>query len=385
MKFYLIAGEASGDAHAAVLMRELCALRRDVEFFGAGGPRMNAIAGGRLFQWTDQAVVGLWDVLLNYGYFRAQFYRMYREIMTIGPEAVIFVDYPGFNLRLARYLKRHGYRGRLVFYISPQVWAWNRARIPKMAGYLDLMLCIFPFEPALYQQSGLRAEFVGHPMVNELARQRRDLERDPLLVGLFPGSRVREVKRIFPVMLATAQILHARRPGLRFAASAANETLPGRMRRQATAAGFPQMEISLRNPSELMQRAWVGMVASGTATMEASFFQMPFVLIYKVSWVTYAVARALIRVDYLGMPNILAGRPLIPEFIQQDARPPQIALALEKLAGDEAARRTMLNGMAEVIGSLGEEEAGPRAAKALLNHLQPQRGGGVSKLNLGAN
>jgi lipid-A-disaccharide synthase len=119
-----------------------------------------------------------------------------------------------------------------------------------------------------------------------------------------------------------------------------------------------------------MQRAWVGMVASGTATMEASFFQMPFVLIYKVSWLTYAAGRALIRVDYLGMPNILAGRPLIPEFIQQDAEPHRIVAALEKLAEDEDARRTMVDGMAEVIHSLGEEAAGQRAAKALLNHLE---------------
>jgi lipid-A-disaccharide synthase len=371
MKLYIIAGETSGDAHAAVLMREILALRRDVQFAGAGGPRMNAIAGGRLFEWTHEAVVGLWDVLLKYPYFRAQFYRMYREIMALQPEAVIFVDYPGFNLRLARYLKRQGYRGRLVFYISPQVWAWNRGRIPRMAAYLDLMLCIFPFEPALYRQSGLIAEFVGHPMVNELARQRRNVERDPSLVGLFPGSRAREVKRIFPVMLAAARALHAKKPHLRFEASAVNQSLREHMRRLADAVGFPGMEIAVKDAPALMQRAWVGMVASGTATMEASFFQMPFVLIYRVSWLTYAAGRALIRVDYLGMPNILAGRPLIPEFIQQDAEPRRIVEALEKLAEDEGARRTMVDGMAEVIQSLGEEEAGQRAAKALLNHLGP--------------
>lgn len=375
MKLYLIAGETSGDAHAAVLMREMLALRRDIQFAGAGGPRMNAVADGRLFEWTHEAVVGLWDVLLKYPYFRAQFYRMYREIMTLQPNAVIFVDYPGFNLRLARYLKRRGYKGRLVFYISPQVWAWNRGRIPRMAAYLDLMLCIFPFEPGLYRRSGLKAEFVGHPMVNELARQRRIVERNPSLVGLFPGSRAREVKRIFPVMLAAARVLRAQRPHLRFEASAVNDTLREYMRRLAEAAAFPGMEIAVREAPALMQRAWVGMVASGTATMEASFFQMPFVLIYKVSWLTYAAGRALIRVDYLGMPNILAGRPLIPEFIQQNAEPRRIAEALEILAEDEGARRTMLHGMAEVIRSLGEEEAGQRAAKALLDHLGPRLAG----------
>ncbi len=371
MTLYLIAGEASGDAHAAVLMRELRARLPEIEFLGAGGPRMNALAGGNLFEWTDQAVVGLWDVLVNYPYFREKFYRMHREIMARQPAAVVFVDYPGFNLRLARYLKRQGYRGQLIFYISPQVWAWNRARIPAMAAYLDLMLCIFPFEPALYRQSGLRAEFVGHPMLQELARHRLPVARDPALVGLLPGSRGREVRRIFPVMLATARLLRAERPHLRFAASAVNADLRDRMQAMAAAAGMPELPVGLRDAHQLMQRAGVGLVASGTATMEASFFRLPFLLLYKVSWLTYAVGRALIRVKYLGMPNILAGRALVPEFIQGDAEPARVAGALRRLLDDPAARAAMLSGMDEVISALGEGEAGRRAAEALVAHLQP--------------
>jgi lipid-A-disaccharide synthase len=370
MTLYLIAGEASGDAHGGALIRELLKLRPNLELRGAGGPRMNAVAPGKIFLWTDEAVVGLWDVLLKYGYFRAQFHRMHREILALRPEAVIFVDYPGFNLRLARYLKLTGYRGLLIFYISPQVWAWNRGRIPKMARFLDLMLCIFPFEPSLYRQSGLRAEFVGHPMVAELARHRRAGNRHRDLVGLFPGSRGREVKRIFPLMLEAARQLRERQPGLRFSAAAVNEDAMQQMRLRAEQAGFAGLEIGLGTAHELMQRAWVGMVASGTATMEASFFQLPFVLIYKVSWLTYVIARALIRVDYLGMPNILAQRALIPEFIQHQADPAAIAQALDRLCNDAKARARMLEGMAEVIGLLGQEDTGQHAARVISEHLR---------------
>ncbi|HEY0791627.1 MAG TPA: lipid-A-disaccharide synthase [Chthoniobacterales bacterium] len=369
MMLYLIAGEASGDAHGAALLRELLKLRPGLEWRGAGGPQMNAVAPGRIFLWTHEAVVGLWDVLLKYGYFRAQFHRMHREILGLHPKAVIFVDYPGFNLRLARYLKATGYRGQLIFYISPQVWAWNRGRIPKMARFLDLMLCIFPFEPSLYRQSGLRAEFVGHPLVAQLSRRRLAGDRDRDLVGLFPGSRGREVKRIFPIMLEAARRLRERQAGLRFYAAAVNEDAAFTMRRCAARAGFAGLEIGVGNAHELMQRAWVGMVASGTATMEASYFGLPFVLIYKVSWLTYLIGRAVIRVDHLGMPNLLAERTLIPEFIQHRANPAAIAQTLERLCNDSAARARMLEGMLEVIGKLGLEDTGQHAARVISEHL----------------
>jgi lipid-A-disaccharide synthase len=294
---------------------------------------------------------------------------MHREILALRPEAVIFVDYPGFNLRLARYLKVTGYRGQLIFYISPQVWAWNRGRISKMARFLDLMLCIFPFEPSLYRQSGLRAEFVGHPMVGQLSRHRLVGDRERDLVALFPGSRGREVKRIFPVMLDASRRLRERQPGLRFRAAAVNEDAARQMRRWTGKTGFAGLEIGCGNAHELMQRAWVGMVASGTATMEASYFKLPFVLIYKVSWLTYLVGRALIQVDYLGMPNLLARRSVVPEFIQHRANPAAIAKTLELLCNDSGARARMLEGMVEVIGMLGPGDTSQHAARVISEHL----------------
>src|SRR5215813_12727681 len=210
LRIYIIAGESSGDAHASVLMGEIAELNPEIRFSGAGGPQMQRMAAVPFLNWTHEAVVGLWDVLVKYAYFREKFYEMYDQVRRIEPAAVIFVDYPGFNLRLAAHLRRKRFGGKLIYYISPQVWAWNRGRIPRMAKFLDLMMCIFPFEKSLYEASGLRTEFVGHPMVRELERHRTGAERDPGLVALLPGSRGREVKRIFPVMLRAAKLLGAK-------------------------------------------------------------------------------------------------------------------------------------------------------------------------------
>jgi lipid-A-disaccharide synthase len=368
-RIYIIAGEASGDAHGAVLMREMARLVPDLQFFGAGGPEMRLIAGEDFMVWTQEAVVGLWDVLVKYPYFRKEFYRMYREIRQLKPDTVIFVDYPGFNLRLAQYLRRNQFAGKLIYYISPQVWAWNRSRIPRMAAFLDLMICIFPFEKALYEASGLRTEFVGHPMVEELDRHRIRQPRDPKLVALLPGSRNREIRRIFPVMLEAAELLRRKDAAIHVEASAASETGRELMRKLSCKAGLGDVPVGLKNAYELMQRAFVGMVASGTATLESSFFLLPFVLVYKVSWFSYVPGRLLIRVNHLGMPNILAGKEIIPEFIQRNAVPERIADVVWNLYDNPIRRAGMVGEMDRVIRLLGEKGAGRRAAQAVVREL----------------
>jgi len=368
-RIYIIAGESSGDAHGAVLMREIARLAPDAEFFGAGGPQMKKIAGRQFLDWTEEAVVGLWDVIVKYPYFRGKFYQMYVDIRRLEPDAVIFVDYPGFNLRLAHYLSRKHFTGKLIYFISPQVWAWNRGRILHMASFLDLMICIFPFEKPLYEASGLKTEFVGHPMIEELDKHRIKEPRVPNLVALLPGSRSREIKRIFPVMLEAAKLLRKKDEAIRFEVSAASEPARDFMKELAAEAGLDDISIGLEDSWELMQRACVGMVASGTATLECSFYLLPFVLIYKVSWLTYLPGRLLIRVDHLGMPNILAGREIIPEFIQHEASPVRIADSVWKLYSDAARRATMISEMARIIRLLGGNGAGRRAAEAVVREL----------------
>ncbi|MEA3209294.1 MAG: lipid-A-disaccharide synthase [Chthoniobacter sp.] len=371
MKIYLVAGEASGDARGAELMRALRERQPTLEFFGAGGPEMRALAGGDFLDWADEAVVGLWDVLKKYGYFKAQFNHMLADIARVNPAAVIFIDYPGFNLRLAEAVKSRLPTVRTIYYISPQVWAWNRGRIPKMARYLDLMLCIFPFEQPLYEASGLHTVFVGHPMLDSLAAKRTSVDRDPQLVGLFPGSREKEVRRIFPVMLAAAGRMHEAQPALRFEAAAASEPLADRMRGFLQAAGRPESfcPISVRTSHELMQRAAAGMVCSGTATLEAAFFGLPLCVIYKVVWLTWVIGKRLVRVPFIGMPNVLAGREIAREFLQDDATAEAIAGEMLRLMTTPAARTQMQKELAAVIVSLGEGGAAARAAATIADLL----------------
>jgi lipid-A-disaccharide synthase len=371
MKIYLVAGEASGDEHGAALMQSLRSLAPDCEFHGRGGRRMKAIGGDAVIDWIDAAaVVGLWEVVKRYGYFRRQFADALREITAAKPDAVILIDYPGFNLRLARTLRRRSPGLKIIYYISPQVWAWNRGRIAQMARYLDLMLCIFPFEAELYNASGLRTIFVGHPMLENLAARRTGEARDPNLIGLFPGSRSREVKNIFPVMVDAASEILPQHPAIRFEIAAASETLAREignlMGRSSVSDRF---RVVTGDSSGTMQRACAGMVASGTATLESAFFGMPFVLVYKVSWPTYFAARLMMQTRFLGMPNVLADREIVPEFLQHEARPKEIAESVVQLMNDSSRREKMIAEFDAIIAKLGETGASGKAARAILAEL----------------
>ena len=367
---YFVAGEVSGDAHGAKLLQALHDRRPESAFHGRGGPRRRALAGDGLEDWTEEAaVVGLWEVLKKYGYFRAQFARVLAEIEHLRPDAVVLIDYPGFNLRLAKELRRRRLPLKILYYISPQVWAWNRGRIPRMARWLDLMICIFPFEPTLYEPFGLRSVFAGHPLIDALAAE-PSYPREPDLVGLFPGSRTREVRKIFPVMLAAARRMRAARPELRFATAAPSERLAAELSALRAAAGWQEDElpVGVRDSRRLMARSAVGMVASGTATVEAASLGMPLVIVYKVAALTYAVGRAVVKVPFLGMINLLAGREIAREFLQGAARPGPIAEAALRLLDGEP-RQQQLADLQEVVQRLGGGGAAERAAGAVLDVL----------------
>jgi lipid-A-disaccharide synthase len=376
MTLYFVAGEASADNHGAALMR---ALRNvdDLRFIGRGGPQMKAVAGGDFQNWIEQSgVLGLWEVIKHYGYFRKQFHETLREIETSKPNAVVLIDYPGFNLRLARALRKRLPAQKIIYYISPQVWAWNRGRIKKMAQWLDLMLCIFPFEADLYNESGLRTIFVGHPMIEHLRDRKTSVQRDPNLIGLFPGSRAREVRKIFPILIETARELRRSKSNLRFEVAAVSEELAREIAElwHRHLADEPhgleaRATIKVGQAAEIMQRAFVGIVASGSATLEAAYFRMPFALIYKVAWPTYLAGRLVVKVKYLGMPNVLADKEIIHEFIQHRARPHDLATAVARLLDDPNERQQMIWEFDKIAAQLGESGASERAAKAILAEI----------------
>jgi lipid-A-disaccharide synthase len=367
-RLYIVAGEVSGDTHASGLMRELLALNPATTFAGLGGPRMREIAGDGIHNWVETAgVVGLWEVIKMYGYFKQRLEAAVMAVLTHPPDAVIFVDYPGFNLRMAKRLRTGGYTGKLIFYISPQVWAWKKGRVKIMAKMLDLMICIFPFEKELYEKSGLRTEFSGHPMVDRLTTLRRNWERERGLIGWFPGSRLNEVKRLFPVMLQAARAIRMQIPNTRFAVSAANETLAGHMRAMADQVGMPEakMWIEVGTVYDLMQRAEVGAVASGTATLEAACFGLPYALVYKVNGLTYAVAKAVVRIKHIGIINVLAQQEVVRELVQGDLTSDTLAAEMADLLVNEHRREELQQDLAAVVATLGAGGAYLRAAHAV--------------------
>ena len=367
-RVFIIAGEISGDTHAAGLLREMKALEPDLQVSGLGGRQMREVAGQGIEDWVEKAgVVGLWEVLKIYRYFKEKKVAVEAKILAERPDAVILVDYPGFNLRVASSLRAAGYAGKIVYYISPQVWAWKKGRVKVMAKVLDLMICIFPFEKAFYEQSGLRTEFCGHPMVDRVQTLRRDWPREPGLVGWFPGSRLNEVRRLFPIMVQAAQAIRLAVPEARFAVSAANETLAGHMRTMADALGVPEAKrwIEVGTVYDLMQRCEAGAVASGTATLEAACFGLPYTLIYNVSWPTYVVGKLVVRIKHLGIINILAKREVVRELVQHDLTPDTLAQATADLLTQKDRREALQADLASVVATLGSGGAYQRAAQAV--------------------
>ena len=368
-KIYIVAGEVSGDNHGSGLIRAIRSHDKSAQFSGVGGPSMEKISKS-IRNWTDDsAVVGFWEVIKKYRFFKEVFDQVLDEIESIVPDTVVLVDYPGFNLRLAEAIKKRGIQTKIVYYISPQVWAWKRGRVTRMAKVIDLMLCLFPFEVSFYERSGLEAQFVGHPLSEALEKFRSDSKRDNELIALLPGSRDREVEKIFPLLLGAASEIKKIMPKMRFAASAANRACEEKMKDMVQSSGVP-CKVSVGKSHELMSVSCCGAVASGTATLEAAFLGLPYCLVYKVSAFTYYLAKGLIAVNFLGMANILAGRELVRELIQYDASPGKIASEILRLIGSKEERELLSRELKEITEPLAEVGAYDRAAIATIGVIK---------------
>ena len=314
-KVMIVAGEVSGDQHAARLVRDLRAVRGDVEFFGIGGDALRREGVRTEVDARDMAVVGFFEVLARYPFFRRVFRRTTEMLSAEKPDALLLVDYPGFNLRLAA--KAHALGIPVLYYVSPQVWAWHRSRIPKMAKILDLLMVIFPFEVDVFAGTGLKTVFVGHPLVESV---RRTLAApSPELpwpagerrVAILPGSRRQEIRKVLPPMLAAARELRRRDPGISILIPAANEEIAALI--EAPLAALPPEERAAIGLATGRMRAGVrqaraAMVCSGTATVETALLKCPMIVVYRTAALTYWFGRLIIRVPWLGMVNLIAKR-----------------------------------------------------------------------------
>lgn len=375
-RIFIVSGEESGDRHGASLIRALKKLIPDLSIGGMGGEKMRE-EGLRGLDSRELSVVGIIEVIEKSPHILKAFRELKRRLNAERPGAVILIDFPDFNLRLAGAAKRLGIP--VIYYISPQVWAWREGRIRKIAGLVDKMLVVFPFEAPLYEKAGVDVEYVGHPLTDtarcDLSKKeaRKELGLDPArtYVALLPGSRSAEVRRHLPVMLSAASLIEAglgKKTG--FIIPAAGSIGPGELNLHT---GAPDVKIVRSRMYKALRASDAAVVASGTATLETAIIGTPMVIIYSMSPLTYRIARALVGVEQVGLPNIVAGRNVIKELIQESATPENITNEILQILRDTKKRNGIIDGYREIRERLGSGGASDRTAEAVINVMKKCR------------
>jgi lipid-A-disaccharide synthase len=367
MKLAIVAGEASGDLHAAEVLRELKRLDPTIETFGIGGDLL-AGEGMRLVHHArEMGIVGLFNVFRHLRMFRRIYAELLAEIARERPDGVLLVDYPGFNLRLARGCKELGLR--VVYYISPQLWAWRRGRVKQVAKYVDRMIVIFPFEETFYREHGIEATYVGHPIIEEIGHiarpagtaQGRDDAAPVIRLALLPGSRRAEVVSLLPPMLDAVDVLARERAVDACIVQA--PTIP-RALIDRFAAGRNVRIVSEGN-SEAIAAADIALSSSGTATLECAVLGTPVIVMYRLSWANYWLGRMVVTIPHFGLINIVAGKKIVPELIQGHVNGNRIAAETRRLLEPEVYARAVED-LAAVRSKLGDAGAARRAAEAIM-------------------
>lgn len=363
------AGEASGDLYAAALARALRALAPDVDVAGMGGPQFAAAGGRAIEDYRGLSVTGLTEAIGVIPRSLATIGRLTAAARETRPGAFVLIDFPDFNLPLARRVRKLGIP--VVYYISPQLWAWRRGRMRTMRAVADRVLVIFPFEEALYRRAGVPVEFVGHPLV-DLAQPSQPrpvflpsigLAAAPPTVAILPGSRRNEVARLLPDLLRAADLVRARVPDAQFVVARAPDLDDALFAACASANALVVVE---RNTDAVLASADVALVASGTATVQAALHDTPMIVVYRVSPATYYIGRRLVKVETFGMVNLIAGRRLVPELIQDACTPEAVAEEAVSMLKNPNRLLEIQAGLAEVRQRLGGPGASHRAAQAIL-------------------
>jgi len=373
----LVAGEASGDQLGAALVENLRARFPGARFVGIAGDGMKAAGVEAWWDTSELSVMGLFEVLSHLPRLLRLRRALFRRLLETRPDIFIGIDAPDFNLGLEIKLRRAGIR--TVHYVSPTVWAWREKRVRKIARAADLVLCLFPFEPRFYHEHRVPAVYVGHPLADQIdpdldrssARPQLGIEPGAPTVAILPGSRRSEVTRLAQPMIEAARILSSRRTGLRFVAAMANEGVAELFRAEMQRLGFADIAIALRDPRRVIAAADVVLCASGTATLEVMLVNRPLVMTYIVAPSTYRIGKALdlVKLDWFSLPNILAGKPLVPELIQDQATGGNLADAAERWLDDPQSVEALTRQFRE----LGRElrcDAAARAAGEVAAQLE---------------
>lgn len=367
----IVAGEASGDNIGGLLVSELKLLRPDLELFGLGGDRMDVSGVEIRYHINQLSVLGFWEVVKHIPFLKKVKNDLLEQVSQRRPSLAVLIDYPGFNLGLAGKLK--SLNVPVMYYVSPQVWAWGKKRIGKIRRTVDKMVVVFQFEKEMYEKESVSAEWYGHPLLDIV---RSGYEREDFLkatglgpgsryVGLFPGSRSQEVKRILPVMRDTIALLSKSEIILEGIVGCA----PGLDDRLYKEVGGDNLRYVRGLTYDLMRHAELNLVASGTATLECAILESPLFVLYKTSGLTYLLARRLISIPYIGLVNVVAGEKIVPEFIQGECRGDLIAARMTRFLTEQDKKRRMIERLSQLKASLGQKGASRSVAKAALGML----------------
>lgn len=371
----IIAGEASADLHAGKLVRNVLSKDPAVKFFGIGGNDMRAAGVETLVDSAELAVVGLIEVLAHRKVIFGALHRMEDILRNDPPDLLVLVDYPEFNLRLARTAREHNIK--VLYYIGPQVWAWRQKRVEKIRQRVDMMAVVFPFEETFYKEHNVPVEFVGHPLTDELVpvedigqvKHEFGLQNDRKVVGLFPGSRRSEIKRLLPIIMQSARQLSRRRNDIQFIMPVAS-TLDMADIQQKVAPYDLEIKIVKGRSHEVIQACDVIITVSGTVTLEIALFGIPQVVINKVAWLTYHIVKPMLKIPYIALCNIVAGKQLVPELIQDDATPAKIIHEVERYLDEPAHRSRTREELSAIRGKLGSGGGIGRIADLLLKMIR---------------
>jgi len=367
----ILAGEPSGDIHGGHLCREIKNLSPGIRLFGMGGPEMEDAGVELVYRIGNTGVMGFWEVYKEIGKYWKIFKNMVAVMEKRRPDAVILIDYPGFNIRFAK--KAHRLGIKVYYYISPQLWAWGQWRIKKIRRSVDKMLVIFPFEKEFYNSHGIEAEFVGHPLIGTLnpdlskddCRKQLGITTSPV-IGLLPGSRKGEIEKILPILIKTAEIIREKLPESDFILPIASTEMRPLIEDQLK---HTPVKIKTREGrgEEIIAASDLLILASGTVTLEASLFLTPMIIVYRISFLSWIMGKILLKIPYIGLVNIVRGEKIVPEFIQYQAQPEKIAQTGLDIITQPGIRERMIGELKIVRDKLGRPGAAARAASIITN------------------
>jgi lipid-A-disaccharide synthase len=372
MKYFIIAGEPSGDLHGSNLLRNLITVDPDADISCWGGDMMKEAGGTLLKHYRETAFMGVWEVLINIRKVKANFTECRSQIDTIRPDVVILIDYPGFNLRIAKYVKNLGIR--VFYYISPKFWAWNEGRVEKIKKYVDRLYIIFPFEKAFFKKHGYDAIYLGNPLIDQVESWHRDTgDRKTIMnslglgekpvIALLAGSRLQEVKKVLPVMVSVASSL----PDYQFVV-AGMEHLSENIYRDII--GSLPVAVIYRRTYDLLAVAEAALVTSGTATLEAALFDVPQIVCYKTSALTYHISKMVIKVRFISLVNLIMDREMVRELIQADLNQMTLCRELQGIIRTGHKHDIIRADYKQLCRILGDSGASARIASDMVDNLK---------------